>query len=218
MKKKEKHAMCSNRKAWWEGFLSGIDVMKELKDVEPSILVVIATANGDEEVAVEAFRSGARDYLKKPFSISELSTKIDFSLDLQQADKQSRKNILPGTDSDMRGEPPPAVTLNQYHKIQQAVRFINDNYRTDIRLDAVAREAGMSPSHFSRIFKKVMDLSYQDYLNNRRITKAKNLLRTSAQSVAEIATSLGFADSTGFGRNFKKLTGQTPSAYRSLPR
>jgi YesN/AraC family two-component response regulator len=218
MKKKEKHAMCSNRKAWWEGFLSGIGVMKELKDVEPSILVVIATANGDEEVAVEAFRSGARDYLKKPFSISELSTKIDFSLDLQQADKQSRKNILPGSDSDTRGEPPPAVTLSQYHKIQQAVRFINDHYRNDIRLDAVAREAGMSPSHFSRIFKKVMDSSYQDYLNNRRITKAKNLLRTSAQSVAEIATSLGFADSTGFGRNFKKLTGQTPSAYRSLPR
>jgi YesN/AraC family two-component response regulator len=199
--------------------MSGIDVMKEIKDVEPSILVIIATAYGDEEVAVEAFRSGARDYLKKPFSISELSTKIDFYLALRQADKQRRKNILPESDTPSQsGGPPSAVTLSQYHKIQQAVRFINDNYRTDIRLDAVAREAGMSPSHFSRIFKKVMDLSYQDYLNNRRITKAKNLLRTSAQSVAEIAVSLGFADPTGFGRNFKKLTGQTPSAYRSLPR
>jgi YesN/AraC family two-component response regulator len=198
--------------------MSGIDVMKEIKDVEPSILVIIATAYGDEEVAVEAFRSGARDYLKKPFSISELSTKIDFYLALRQADKQRRKNILPGSDTRAEpGGPPPAVTLSQYHKIQQAVRFINDNYRNDIRLDAVAREAGMSPSHFSRIFKKVMDLSYQDYLNNRRITKAKNLLRTSAQNVAEIAISLGFADPTGFGRNFKKLTGQTPSAYRSLP-
>ncbi len=74
----------------------------------------------------------------------------------------------------------------------------------------------MSPAHFSRMFKKVMGLSYQDYLNGRRITKAKNLLRTSAQSVTEIAVSLGFADPTGFGRIFKKLTDQTPSAYRSL--
>jgi two-component system response regulator YesN len=199
--------------------MSGIDVMKEIKDVEPSILVIIATAYGDEEVAVEAFRSGARDYLKKPFSTSELSTKIDFYLALRQADKQRRKNILPRSDT--RVEPgglPSTATLSQYHKIQQAVRFINDNYRTDIRLDAVAGEAGMSPAHFSRIFKKVMDLSYQDYLNNRRITKAKYLLRTSAQSVAEIAVSLGFADPTGFGRIFKKLTGRTPSAYRSLPR
>ena len=76
----------------------------------------------------------------------------------------------------------------------------------------------MSPAHFSRTFKRVMGLSYQDYLNSRRITKAKNLLRTSPQSVTEIAISLGFADPTGFGRIFKKLTDQTPSAYRSLPR
>jgi YesN/AraC family two-component response regulator len=199
--------------------MSGIDVLKEIKDAEPSVLVLIATAYGDEDVAVEAFRNGARDYLKKPFSISELSTKIDFYLALRYADKQSRKNILPGSDTRVQpGTPPSAVTLSQYHQIQRAVRFINDNYRTNIRLDAVAREAGMSPAHFSRIFRKVMGLSYQDYLNSRRITKAKNLLRTSAQSVTEIAFSLGFSDPTGFGRIFKKLTSQTPSAFRSLPR
>ncbi len=198
--------------------MSGIDVMKEIKDVEPSILVLIATAYGDEEVAVEAFRGGARDYLKKPFSISELSTKIDFYLALKHADKQRRKNVLHGSETPAQpGMPHSAVTLSQYHKIQQAVRFINDNYRTDICLDAVAWEARMSPAHFSRIFKKVMGLSYQDYLNKRRITKAKNLLRTSAKNVTEIAVSLGFADPTGFGRIFKKLTSQTPSAFRSLP-
>ncbi len=199
--------------------MSGIDVMKEIKDVEPSVLVLIVTAYGDEDVAVEAFRSGARDYLKKPFSISELSTKIDFYLALRHADKERRKNILPESETRVQpAESPSTVTPSQYHKIQQAVRFINDNYRTDLRLDPVAWEAGMSPSHFSRVFKKVMGLSYQEYLNNRRIMKAKNLLRTSPQTVTEIAVSLGFADPTGFGRTFKKLTGQTPSSYRSLPR
>jgi len=199
--------------------MSGIDVMKEIKDAEPSVLVLIATAYGDEEVAVEAFRSGARDYLKKPFSISELSTKIDFYLALRHADKQSRKNILPGSGMPAQpGGSPSAVTLSQYHKIQQAVRFINDNYRTDINHDAVAWEARMSPAHFSRIFKKVMGLSYQEYFNGCRIAKAKDLLHSSPRSITEIAVSLGFADSTGFGRIFKKLTGQTPSAYRGLAR
>jgi YesN/AraC family two-component response regulator len=198
--------------------MSGIDVMKEIKDVAPSILVLIVTAYGDEDVAVEAFRGGARDYLKKPFSISELSSKIDFYLALKHADQQRRRNLLPGPERHRReGKPPAAVTPSQYHKIQQAVRFINDHYRTDIHLDAVAGQTGMSPSHFSRTFKKVMGLSYQAYLNGRRITKAKSLLHTSPHSITEIAVSVGFSDPTGFGRIFKKLTGQTPSTYRSIP-
>ncbi len=171
--------------------------MKEIKDADSSVLVIIVKANGDEEIAVEAFRSGSRDFLKKP----------------------GGRNALPESDAPVLPESPPAaVTLGQYHKIQQAIRFINGNYRTDIRLDATAREAGMSPAHFSRIFRKVMGSSYQEYINNRRITEAKSLLRNSPQSVTEIAVSLGFADVTGFGRIFKKLTGHTPSAYRNLPR
>jgi AraC-like DNA-binding protein len=171
--------------------------MKGIKNAEPSVLVLIVTANGEEKVAVEAFRSDARNYLKKPFG----------------------KNILPEPAKSVKpGMPPSTVTLSQYQKIQQAVRYINDNYRTDIRLDAVAGEARMSSSHFSRIFRKVMGLSYQEYLNGCRIAKAKNLLRSSSRSITEIAVSIGFADSTGFGRIFKKLTGQTPSAYRSLAR
>jgi len=183
--------------------MSGIDVMNKIMEIAPSVFVIIVTEYGDKELAVEAFMSGARDYLKKPFCISKPSRS---------------KNSLPGSDTSAHsGTPPAAVTISQHHKIQKAVRFINDNYRTDISHDAVAWEARMSPSHFSRIFKKVMGLSYQDYLNSRRITKAKNLLRTSAQNVTEIAVSLGFADTTGFGRIFKKLTSQTPSAFRSLP-
>ncbi len=167
--------------------------MEENKDVKPSVLVFIVKSCGDDDMAVEAIKSGAHEYVKRRYGKNLLEAPID------------------------PGSLPSSVTLGQYHKIQQAVRFINDNYRTDIRLGTASREAGMSPSHFSRMFKKVIGLSYQEYLNNCRITEAKDLLRTSPQSVSEIAVSLGFADATGFGRIFKKLTGQTPSAYRASP-
>ncbi len=171
--------------------------MKEIKDNEQSVLVLIVTESGDGEVAIQALRNRDGDYLKKP----------------------GEKNMLPG--STMLAQPgmlQSRVTIGQYHKIQKALHFINDNYCSDIRLCSVAADAGMSAAHFSRTFKKVMGLSYQEYLNSRRITKAKNLLRTSPRSISEIAVSVGFADTTGFGRIFKKLTGQTPSAYRNLPR
>jgi two-component system response regulator YesN len=195
--------MSSNRNAQ-PSDTSGVSVMKEIKDDDPSVLVIVVPANSDEEVAVEAFRNGVRDYLKKPFSISETS---------------QRKSILPKpeTQTGLR-IPHSAVNISQFHKIEKAIRFINENYLTDIRLAAAAREAKMSPAHFSRIFKKVMGMSYQDYLNNRRIKRAENLLLTTAKSITEIAASLGFADSTGFGRIFKKVTGYTPSAYRNFPR
>jgi transcriptional regulator GlxA family with amidase domain len=107
-----------------------------------------------------------------------------------------------------------AVTNLQYHKIRKAVSFVDDNYRTDISRDAACGLACMSPSHFSRTFRKVVGMSYQEYVNRKRIAKAQELLRTSPRSIAEIAAYVGFADNTGFGRIFKKVTGHTPSAYR----
>ena len=69
--------------------MSGSDVMKEIRDIAPSILVLIVTAYGDEGVEVEAFRSSARNYLKKP----------------------RRKNILPGPDApELPGTQPSTVT------------------------------------------------------------------------------------------------------------
>ena len=76
----------------------------------------------------------------------------------------------------------------------------------------------MSLPHSSRIFRKVMGLSYQEYLSSRRILEATYLLCTSARSVAEIVSSLGFSNPTGLGRIFKKVTGNTPAEFRSHPR
>ncbi len=167
--------------------------MEEIKDV----LALIVAADADEEMAARVVKSGARNCLMK----------------------HGRQNSLIGSETEIQPRMlPTSVTPRQYHKILKAISFVNDSYRTDIRRDDVAGLAGMSSSHFSRMFRKVMGMSYQEYLNDRRITKAKNLLRTSDQSVTEIAAYLGFADTTGFGRIFKKLTGHTPSAYRSLPK
>lgn len=123
-----------------------------------------------------------------------------------------------GSPAHLNAERPSStITHIPHHKIQRAVLYINDHYHTDISRSAVAGQAGMSASHFSRMFRKVMGMSYQEYVNSKRITTAMKLLCTSPRSITEIAISLGFADTTGFGRIFKKLTGHTPSAYRNLP-
>jgi AraC-like DNA-binding protein len=167
--------------------------MDELKGITPPGLDLSVTSEGVEEIDPKMVSSSESGFLRKPFL----------------------KDRLLGTPTeDELKASSTAVTNLQYHKIHKAVSFVDDNYRTDISRDAACGIAGMSPSHFSRTFRKVVGMSYQEYVNRKRIAKAKELLRTSPRSIAEIAAYVGFADNTGFGRIFKKVTGQTPSAHR----
>jgi transcriptional regulator GlxA family with amidase domain len=166
--------------------------MEELKGITPAVLDLSVISEGDEELGPREVNNG-RDIMGKP-SIQD---------SLTGTGTESEPKLLPGN-----------ITNGQHHRIQKAVSFVNDNYRTDISRDAACGLACMSPAHFSRTFRKVVGMSYQEYVNRKRIEKAKELLRTSPQSIAEIAAYVGFADNTGFGRIFKKVTGHTPSAYR----
>jgi len=78
----------------------------------------------------------------------------------------------------------------------------------------LAREAGYSTDHFSRIFLNATGLRPQDYLIKARIDRARQLLAETDLSVGEIATSVGFVDIFYFSRLFRQRTGQPPSAFR----
>ena len=83
-----------------------------------------------------------------------------------------------------------------------------------LRLEAVARAAGMSKFHFCRRFRACTGLSFREYLTRRRIARAKDLLKSTGRSITDIFPDVGFKDMTHFGRVFKKLEGQLPSEFR----
>jgi AraC family L-rhamnose operon regulatory protein RhaS len=81
-------------------------------------------------------------------------------------------------------------------------------------IEAVAREAGVSFSHFCRLFKTTTGLTAGDYFQRRRIHRACHRLLTTDATATEIGHQLGFADSAHFNRRFKETTGLTPRDYR----
>ena len=114
---------------------------------------------------------------------------------------------------------PDDVTENQYSKLKIVVRYVHEHYHEGaMRLDVVAYQADMSPSHCSRIFKKVMGQTYLNYVHNLRIAAAIGLLQNSAFSITDIGGQVGFNDFTNFCRTFRKVMGQTPSQYRKIAR
>ncbi len=82
------------------------------------------------------------------------------------------------------------------------------------RLAELAAHARMSESNLSRVFREAAGQSPIEYLIHLRLQKAMSLLRYRDWSITEIAYHVGFNDSNYFSRQFKQVTGMTPSAYR----
>ena len=82
------------------------------------------------------------------------------------------------------------------------------------RIADMAKEAGLSQSHFMKFFKNTMGTSFIDYLNDYRLTMVSRLLVSSESSILDIAAESGFDNLSYFNRMFKKRFGMTPREYR----
>ena len=100
------------------------------------------------------------------------------------------------------------------HRLQAVMNYIDAHLDSEIELDSLAAEAGMSKAYLIRLFRQGFDMTPLAYVNKRRMEKAQLLLITTDMPVKEIAYTLGFADCSYFNRLFKKQTGHTPMAYR----
>lgn len=109
-------------------------------------------------------------------------------------------------------EPEHPVTSNS--KADSILAYIDENYSLNISLDDIAHSVYMSPSYTSRMFKKETGMTIKEYLNMRRITRAKNEIMQGGKATA-IFSDCGFSDYTTFYRAFVKYVGMSPDAFRA---
>ena len=108
---------------------------------------------------------------------------------------------------------------NSTHKIiSEVTGYVNNHYNEDITLETISDLFYISPSYFSRTFKKMCGISFSEYLNNVRVKEACKLLFKTDISVTEIFESTGFSSHAHFDRVFKNLTGMSPLSYRKTSR
>ena len=98
--------------------------------------------------------------------------------------------------------------------IKPAVDYIHKNYTKEIiSIENLSEMCGITPEYFRKIFKSFFSLSPVNYINNLKISRAKELLRTNEYSVTDVALLSGYTDTSIFSRSFKKATGISPSKY-----
>jgi len=98
--------------------------------------------------------------------------------------------------------------------IIQVVDYISNHYAEEINLKVLSDYTGRSKNYLGFLFKKEMNISFIDYLNDTRIKHAKRKLRNTDDLIYEIADSVGFSDYKYFSLTFKKITGTSPLQYR----
>jgi len=194
----------------------GLEALKSLKTLKPSLPTIFTTSQSTEELCLNAFKCGARDYFKKPYVLIDIIQSIELILKSKKVGTGHRSNVLLDKDNNDLTKRPP---LQKNHpNIEQAKKYMEENFSKCFSLDDLAEEACLSKFHFCRAFKKHERMTYSEYLNLVRITKAKNLLKNDLISISEICYLTGYNDLTYFGKVFKTLEGVSPSAYRkNLP-
>jgi two-component system response regulator YesN len=99
-------------------------------------------------------------------------------------------------------------------QIHELIEYLDDNFTESYDRKGLAARFGLNEDYMGQIFKKVTDKNIAHYINTRRIEAAKQLLVETDSKVIDIAFHVGFDNLTYFYRQFKKLTGETPTDFK----
>lgn len=104
----------------------------------------------------------------------------------------------------------------QKHDIDSIKNYIDTNFIENITLDHLSNKFYINKYYLTRIFKSTYGITINNYINNLKITKAKELIRFSDLDFENIAINCGINDNNYFSRIFKKIEGISPKDYRKL--
>ena len=100
--------------------------------------------------------------------------------------------------------------------ITACLEYIYAHIKERITIEDLAAHTQLSTSYLSRLFKEEIGISVSDYIREKKVEKAQNLLKYCDFSLIEIANYLSFSSQSHFIQSFKKLVGMTPKKYRDI--
>lgn len=107
-----------------------------------------------------------------------------------------------------------STRIEIYQRLQCAKDFIDDNYAEKLSLSEIAMIATLSENHLLRCFKQVFGVSPFKYLSILRIKEAARQIRTTNNTISEIAMAVGYSSMSNFSHYFKSIMGVSPSRYK----
>ena len=193
--------------------LSGLEAAHRIRKTGSPCMILFLTAFDKFSYAREAITLRALDYLLKPYEEQELILSVEEALYLyDRRQEEVAARMLTGEVPVRREEDHTTLRLGQVR--ENIERYIQANYHTELSMQDVARAMNYSDAYFCKLFKQCFKVNFSAYLNEYRITRARELLQTTRLNVREISVACGYSDANYFARVFKRITGLTPTEYR----
>jgi AraC-like DNA-binding protein len=99
-------------------------------------------------------------------------------------------------------------------EVRAMVNFLEQHFQKSVRISELAQFAGRSESHVVKLFQRYVGMSPKQYLQRKRLARARELLHVSNLSVSEVGRAVGFTSPYHFSRAFSGSVGESPLAYR----
>ncbi len=193
--------------------VNGLELCRRLKndDLTCHIPIIMLTAKVDTDSRLTGLRQGADAYLAKPFLPEELDICIVKLLQLRSRLQAYYQSQLGASEKDVVKadtvvEDPFLVQVNQLI----ATHLSDESFSVEF----MSSQLFVSVSNLYRKLKALTGMSPKEYLRYHRLNEAKEKLRSTDDSIADVAHQIGFADPLYFSRVFRKEIGMSPSQFR----
>jgi signal transduction histidine kinase/DNA-binding response OmpR family regulator len=193
--------------------LSGTELCRMLRsDVRTShIPIILLTAKADAESKLHGLDCGADDYLTKPFSWKELTTRVANLLEMRRRLRKRFSTLVVVEPADLDIPSMDADFLRRIHE------KIDENLGDEnFGVDDLARGVAMSYSHLHRKLHALTGIPPAQYVRRTRLQRALGMLQRNAGTVSEIAYSVGFNSPAYFTKCFHEQFGVPPSEMKGL--
>ncbi|MCM3790170.1 response regulator [Domibacillus indicus] len=191
--------------------MTGLQLLKTLKEKGISPVVIIISAYSEFEYAQEALRLGVVNYLLKPIGKKKLIEAVEEAVKIME--KQVRAGMIEKVVDEKIVDANNKMDSSK-GTIRKAISYIDQHLKDEFTLKDVAAHVHLNPSYFSVLFKEQVNMNFSEYVTRRRIQRAKELVITTNLPINEIAEEAGYKTSKYFIKIFKEIEGMTPSAYR----
>ena len=195
--------------------MSGMELCMKIKQ-DPTfshILLVILSANLTSEIKIESLKNGADAIIEKPFSMDFLESRIENLI-------SSRKKLIEMISSDHdyqeqeEEESTDGLSARDIVFLRELNVCVEKNFcDPDFGVEELASQLSISRSSLNRKMRDILNTTANNYIRDKKIEKAEELLRTSTMQINEICYKVGFTTPSYFIKCFRKKYGMSPNEY-----